>query len=170
MYILNVIKRDRMHLEFIKLTQVNPSDIVELNNHPAVLRQMPLGSPDFTIEKSQSWAKEKDAQWNIYGYGPWAFRVDGVFAGWGGLQKEDDDADLALVLHPNYWGMGKTIYQEIIRRAFNEMHLESITILLPLSRKIIKVLLRYGFRPDGSVSFDGIEFQRFRLFANNAKL
>jgi hypothetical protein len=56
-----------MHLEFIKLTQVNPSDIVELNNHSAVLRQMPLGSPDFTIEKSQAWAKEKDAQWDISG-------------------------------------------------------------------------------------------------------
>jgi RimJ/RimL family protein N-acetyltransferase len=67
-----------------------------------------------------------------HGYGPWAFLVDNKFAGWGGLQYENGDADLALVLHPQYWGFGKKIFNQIIRRAFNEMGMESITILLPL--------------------------------------
>lgn len=35
------------------------------------------------------------------------FFVDGQFAGWGGLQQEDGDADLALVLHPDYWGLAE---------------------------------------------------------------
>lgn len=155
-----------MHLEFKKLSQIEPSHIVELNNHPAVLRQMPLGSPNFDIEKSILWAKDKDSQWDDNGYGPWAFVIDGVFAGWGGLQKEGDDADLALVLHPNYWGVGKIIYTEIIRRAFDEMNIESITILLPHSRKVTKTVSRYGFKPDGDVCFGDISFQRFRLFAD----
>lgn len=153
-----------MQLEFKKLTEIEPSKIVELNNHPEVLRHMPLGSPDFNIEKSLAWAKEKDSQWDIHGYGPWAFVVDGEFVGWGGLQKEDDDADLALVLHPKYWGIGKMIYKEIIRRAFDEMNLESVTILLPVSRAA-KAVSRYGFQSDGTSMCDGICFQRFRLFA-----
>ncbi|MEM7838104.1 hypothetical protein Q4Q94_12045 [Morganella morganii] len=51
-----------MHLEFKRLTQIEPADITALNNHPKVLQQMPLGSPDFDDEKSRSWAEEKDAQ------------------------------------------------------------------------------------------------------------
>lgn len=61
--------------------------------------------------------------------------VDQEFVGWGGLQHEAGEADLALVLHPKYWGSGKVIYQEIINRAFTTMGLSSITILLPPSRK-----------------------------------
>lgn len=57
--------------------------------------------------------------------------LDGKFVGWGGLQDENGDADLALVLHPDYWGLGKHIYNEIVDRAFNPMGFESITILLP---------------------------------------
>ncbi|AUR31462.1 GNAT family N-acetyltransferase [Morganella morganii] len=156
-----------MHLEFKRLTQIEPADITALNNHPKVLQQMPLGSPDFDDEKSRNWAEEKDAQWEINGYGPWAFVIDDVFAGWGGLQKEDDDADLALVLHPDFWGTGKIICDEIIRHAFDEMHLTSITILLPLSRKVSRFITRYGFQPDGSVNYDGVDFRRFRLFSDH---
>lgn len=156
-----------MHLEFKRLTQIEPADITALNNHPKVLQQMPLGSPDFDDEKSCSWAKEKDAQWEINGYGPWAFVIDDIFAGWGGLQKEGDDADLALVLHPDFWGTGKIICDEIIRHAFDEMHLTSITILLPLSRKVSRFITRYGFQPDGSVNYDGVDFRRFRLFSDH---
>ncbi|WP_253280766.1 hypothetical protein [Morganella sp. EGD-HP17] len=73
-----------MQLEFKRLTQIKPADITALNNHPKVLQQMPLGSPDFDDGKSRNWAEEKDAQWEINGYGPWAFVIDDVFAGWGG--------------------------------------------------------------------------------------
>lgn len=156
-----------MHLEFKRLTQIKPADITALNNHPNVLQQMPLGSPDFDDEKSRCWAKEKDAQWDINGYGPWAFVIDDIFAGWGGLQKEGDDADLALVLHPDFWGTGKIICDEIIRRAFDEMHLTSITILLPLSRNVSRFITRYGFQPDGSVNYNGVDFRRYRLFSDH---
>lgn len=158
-----------MTLEFIKLTQVNTDDIIALNNHPDVLRHMPLGRPDFNHQKCLEWVAQKDAQWEQHGYGPWAFMIDGNFAGWGGLQYEEGDADLALVLHPDYWGSGKAIYDEIVRRAFSEMKLESITILLPLSRVKIKTILRLGFHPDGEMMFNNICFRRFRLFAKVKK-
>ncbi len=160
--------KNKMHLEFKRLTQVSLDSIIELNNHPLVLRQMPLGSPDFDREKCQMWVTQKDSQWEMFGYGPWAFMIDGRFAGWGGLQYEDGDADLALVLHPNYWGTGKIICDRIIQQAFTEMHLESITILLPLTRSANKAISRYGFQPDGEVIFDEVKFRRFRLFANHA--
>ncbi len=39
-----------MTLAFIRLTQVNTDDIIAFNNHPDVLRHMPLGRPDFNRE------------------------------------------------------------------------------------------------------------------------
>ena len=154
-----------MTLEFKRLTEVDLIDIISLNNNPDVLRQMPLGSADFDLAKAKEWVRQKDAQWQQYGSGPWAFLIDQKFAGWGGLQYENGDADLALVLHPDFWGDGKAIYLEIAKRAFISMGLESITILLPPSRTRIKGIFRLGFQPDGEVDIEGARFQRFRLHA-----
>jgi len=80
---------------------------------------------------------------------------------------EAGEADLALVLYPKYWGSGRTIYQEIINRAFTSMCLTSITILLPPSRKRIRGIFRLGFKEDGEFNVDGVHFLRFRLCATS---
>ena len=156
-----------MILEFKRLTEVDLADIISLNNNPDVLRQMPLGSANFDLSKAKEWVQQKDAQWQQYGYGLWAFLINQKFAGWGGLQYEKGDADLALVLHPDFWGSGKVIYHEIVKRAFTSLRLESITILLPSSRTRIKGIFRLGFQPDGELNIEGARFLRFRLHAPN---
>ena len=70
-----------------------------------------------------------------------------------------------MVLHPDYWGTGRVIYEEIIRRAFEEMGFESVTILLPPTRTHLKGILRLGFLPDGEVEIQGERFARFMLNA-----
>ncbi|KDO00863.1 GNAT family N-acetyltransferase [Pseudomonas donghuensis] len=155
-----------MDLQFKRLSEISSADIIELNNNPDVLRHMPLGRPDFDEAKCSAWVAEKESQWLLNGYGPWAFWVNQKFAGWGGLQQEQGDADLALVLHPDYWGLGKAIFDEIVRRAFQEMGLGSVTVLLAPSRTRIKGILRIGFRRDGEVEVDGIRFARYRLLAS----
>jgi [ribosomal protein S5]-alanine N-acetyltransferase len=154
-----------MPLEFKRLTEVNSADLIALNNHPLVRRQMPLASGHFGAAECKAWLAGKEALWQKHGYGPWAFLLDGKFVGWGGLQYEDGDADLGLVLHPDHWGLGKAIYDEIIARAFGEMELKSVTILLPPSRKRIKGIFRLGFRFDGETSLNGERFLRYRLNA-----
>ena len=156
-----------MILKFKRLTEIDLIDIISLNNNPDVLRQMPLGSANFDLSKAKEWVQQKDAQWQQYGYGPWAFLINQKFAGWGGLQYEKGDADLALVLHPDFWGSGKVIYHEIVKRAFTTLRQESITILLPSSRTRIKGIFRLGFQPDGELNIEGARFLRFRLHAPN---
>ncbi len=112
-----------MHLEFIRMSKVDNAEYIALHMNPLVRRQMPLTDDNFGEKECQEWVTDKEKQWDEHGYGPWAFVIDGKFAGWGGLQYEGGDADLGLVLHPDYWGMGKTIYEEIIKRAFGEMNL-----------------------------------------------
>jgi len=128
---------------------------------------MPLTSENFSEADCDEFIAAKESLWADHGYGPWAFVVDGQFAGWGGLQYENGDADLGLVLHPDYWGIGKTLYDEIIKRAFGEMGFESVMILFPPTRTRIKGILRLGFQLDGEVELYGERFIRYRLYAPN---
>jgi ribosomal-protein-alanine N-acetyltransferase len=150
-------------IEFKRLSDINPSGIIELNNHPLVRKHMPLAKSTFDEAACKEFLETKDKLWREHGYGPWAFVVDGKFIGWGGLQYEEGDADLALVLHPAHWGMGKAIYDLIIERAFGAMGFESITALFPPSRTRLKVMQRLGFKPDGELKIEDERFIRFRL-------
>jgi ribosomal-protein-alanine N-acetyltransferase len=154
-----------MKLEFVRISEIEPSVYVALHANPLVRRQMPLTEDNFDLEACKEWMKGKEKLWEEHGYGPWAFLIDGKFAGWGGLQPEEGDADLGLVLHPDFWGSGKMIYEEIIRRAFGEMGFDSVTILLPPTRTRVKGILRLGFQPDGETEISGECFLRYRLRA-----
>lgn len=155
--------RTNMTIEFKRLTEIEKSEIIELMNHPLVRRQMPLTSDNFDESDCEAFIAAKERLWTDHGYGPWAFVVEDQFVGWGGLQPENGEADLGLVLHPRHWGLGKVLYDEIIERAFGEMEFETVTVLLPPTRQRIKGLLRLGFREDGELEVGGERFIRYRL-------
>lgn len=152
-----------MHIEFKRLTDVNKTDIIDLMNNELVRRQMPLLKGDFSESDCDKFIHTKEELWEKFGYGPWAFVVDGRFVGWGGVQPENGDADLGLVLHPDYWGIGITLYKKIIDKAFNGMGLKSVTILFPPTRTRINGILRLGFKKDGEFRIGNEQFIRYRL-------
>jgi len=159
-----------LQIEFTRLSDIDPAEIVALHAHPLVRRHMPLADDHFGDAECRAWVRGKESQWQEHGYGPWAFVLDGEFAGWGGLQCEGGDADLGLVLHPRYWGTGKAIYDEIIRRAFAEMAFESVTVLLPPSRTRVRAMLRLGFQLDGEVELARQRFIRYRLYKRSRRV
>lgn len=152
-----------MNIEFTRLAEIPKSEIISLLNHPLVRRHMPLAKNTFDDAAYDAFIADKDQLWVEHGYGPWAFIVNGKFVGWGGLQYEEGDADLALVLHPDHWGLGKPIYKRIIQQAFGPMGFKSITVLLPPSRTRLKGLAKLGFQPDGELIIKDERFLRFRL-------
>ncbi|PHM53528.1 hypothetical protein [Xenorhabdus hominickii] len=95
-----------MNLEFKHLAQISLDDIIELNNHPEVLRLMPLGSPNFDRIICKKWVIQKEAQWIQHGYGPWAFVIDSKFAGWG-------DSSLKKVTQIWLWCFIPTIGEQV---------------------------------------------------------
>ncbi len=151
-----------MKIEFVQLAEIDKAAVIELLNHPLVRRHMPL-STDFNETSYDQFIAEKQRLWKEHGYGPWGILVDGKFVGWGGFQWEQGDADLALVLHPNHWGLGKWIVRRMITTAFVDMGFETITILLPPSRTRIKGVLKLHFKPDGEMWIKGEKFLRYRL-------
>ena len=164
----NIHKQEiNMHLEFKRMSEVDCAEYIALILNPLVRRQMPLTDDNSGQKECQDWIAGKEKQWEEHGYGPWAFIIDGIFVGWGGLQYENGEADLGIVLHPDYWGTGKIIYDEIIKRAFGEMKLESVIILFPPTRTRIKGILKLGFQVDGGVEIEGEQFIRYRLLRSN---
>ncbi len=155
-------------IEFRRLDEVNKEELIDLMNNPLVRRQLPLAKDVFDDKAYQKFIQIKNNLWKEHGYGPWAFFINKKFVGWGGLQYEEGGPDLALILHPKYWGTGKIIYKQIIRKAFDEMDFEFITVLLPISRKHDKALLGLHFKPDGEVLLENERFIRFRLSVNDA--
>jgi hypothetical protein len=152
-----------MTIEFKRLPEIEKSEIIDLMNNELIRKQMPLFTGDFDNRICEKFIASKELLWTEHGYGPWAFIINDKFAGWGGLQPENGEADLALVLHPNYWGKGKYIYKKIIEQAFGVMELKSITILFPPSRTRVQELLRLGFKKEENFKIDGIEFIKYRL-------
>ncbi|MFZ0564796.1 MAG: GNAT family N-acetyltransferase [Chlamydiales bacterium] len=118
-----------MNIELKRLNEVDKSEIIELMNHPLVLKHMPLATGNFGEEDYKKFIVAKDRLWKENGYGPWAFFLNETFIGWGGLQPADEDVEVAIVLHPSYWGMGKKIYEMIIKYAFQTLKLQSVIIL-----------------------------------------
>ncbi|MEL6809970.1 MAG: GNAT family N-acetyltransferase [Bacteroidota bacterium] len=157
-----------MHIEFKRLPEIEKSDLIELMNNPLVRRQMPLLNGNFTETACEKFIADKEQLWKDHGYGPWAFIVEHRFAGWGGLQPEDGEADLALVLHPDFWGIGKVLYKKIIHRAFSEIGLDSVIVLFPPSRTRIQGFLRLGFKKDKELKIGNETFIRYRLMKPNA--
>ncbi len=150
-------------IKFVHLFEVKEQQIIDLMNNEAVGKQLPLLSGGFSAEACCTFLAAKKRLWDEYGFGPWAFLINGAFAGWGGLQPEHGEADFALVLHPKFWGWGRRVFNKVKDQAFNEMNLDSITILLPSSRANSKAVTRLGFTEDGQVTVDHEVFMKFRL-------
>jgi len=150
-------------IKLVHLFEIKEEQIIDLMNNRIVSKQLPLLSEGFSSEDCRTFLKKKKQLWDEHGFGPWAFLIKEEFAGWGGLQPENGDADFALILHPKFWGWGRKIFNKVKDRAFNQMNLNSITILLPPSRPNSRAITRLGFINDGQLTIDSELFLRFRL-------
>lgn len=136
--------------------------MVRLLNEPRNAKHLPL-STEFSAATAADWINGKDGQWNAHGYGPWAVLLNGEFAGWGGFQHEENGADFALVLSPEHWGHGAAITGAALDRGFGELGLDEVLIALPRTRNPTRAVARFGFVPDGEVTYGGAVFRQYRL-------
>ncbi|MCB1955307.1 MAG: GNAT family N-acetyltransferase [Rhodocyclaceae bacterium] len=154
-----------MAIDLVGLESVAPEAIVALHADPQVRRHLPLATDDFDLAACREWIIHKRALWDRHGYGPWAILVDGAFAGWGGLQPEGGEPDLALVLSPRHWGQGPAIVRHMLHWAFECRRLPAVTALLPLSRVRQGGMQRLGFEACGQYQLGAARFVRYRLRA-----
>lgn len=159
-----------MHIEKKRLKLVDKNLIIKLLNDPLIKRHMPLSAESFDEKNYQEFIASKEAIWEKFGFGPCAYFVNNEFIGWGGIQPDEEDFELALVLAPAYWGYGRQLYNDLIHQAFVELNLDSVTILFPPSRTRIKWILKAGFVEEDRLDIDGECFIRFRLVNPKSKV
>jgi|TARA_Y100001970_G_scaffold53322_1_gene67454 hypothetical protein len=152
-------------ITFVHLSEMYEKQLIDLMNNPLVGKHLPLLEGAFSEENCREFLRSKKQLWEEYGIGPWIVLVNNNFAGWGGLQPENGEIDFALVLHPDFWGYGRKVFDKIKNIAFVDWKLESITALLPIDRPNSKAITRFGFVEDGNYLIGGQQFVRFRLSA-----
>ena len=150
-------------IALVRLTEVPLEAVAALLNDVRSHRHLPLATGPLSVEQVAAWVRDKDAQWDDAGYGPWAITVDGRLVGWGGFQREDSGADFALVLHHADWGLGTRLYPLMLERGFTDFGFDAVTIALPFTRNATPALTRVGFRPDGEVTYGSTSFRQYRL-------
>ncbi|MFM7189071.1 MAG: GNAT family N-acetyltransferase [Armatimonadota bacterium] len=140
--------------------------VIAQMNDVGVRRHLPLATGVFDDAAYEGFISGKEALWREYGYGPWAFFIDDHYAGWGGLQPEDGEAELAPVLCPWAFGNGRMIAESVIDWGFRECSLSRILIYLPESRFVERYLHRKSCIRKDCVTFEGIVFTRHCLYSD----
>lgn len=158
-----------MGLSLHPFSDVPIAQWMTLLNHPDVVCHMPLADASWNEETVAAWIRGKDSQWIENGYGPLAIRIDHDFAGWGGFQREDGQADFALVLFPRHWGRGGQIFHHFMRRR-KGLGIETVSILLPPSRLRTRGLRRLGLDYVGDVEHAGQRFLKFQTTGQSLKI
>lgn len=152
-----------MDIAFRRLSDIPLDDITAHMSDPRVAAHMPLLSGDWSDRKSAELVAAKEETWRRDGLGHWAFVVDGVYAGWGGFQREGEEWDFGLVLRPDRFGLGPRIARACLDAAARDPRIPFVTFLLPPSRNHIAALARLGAREVDGVEYGGAAFRKFRL-------
>jgi hypothetical protein len=150
-------------ITFTRLTTIDPGQIIAHMSDPRVAEHMPLLTGDWTETTVTKFVSTKEECWHRDGLGHWAILVNGEYAGWGGFQKEGEEWDLGLVLHPNTFGLGPRIVKKAVDFAIADERIPFVTFLLPPSRKNRGALHRLGAKFIGEIQYDGLVFLKYRL-------
>lgn len=153
-----------MEIEFVRLSAVPVEQILAHMSDARLAAHMPLlRGMHWDRQVAEGFVAAKEAAWARDGLGVWAILQDGHYVGWGGFQREGDDWDYALVLRPEAFGLGLRVTKQALAWARAVGRLESVTFLLPPSRRHLGALARMGAEAEGEVSYAGARFLKFRL-------
>lgn len=150
-------------LTFARLPEIPLAALVAHMNDPRVARHLPLLDFSFDHDAAVAFVAAKEERWRLDGLGHGAFMIDGVYAGWGGFQKECGDWDLGLVLTSDHFGAGPRILRRLLEIARADARIPSVTFLLAPSRRNIRGLARLGAVALGETCYGDASFLKFRL-------
>lgn len=153
----------RPEIIFVRLTEIPLGDIAAHMSDPRVTEHLPLATFEWTRDAAKNFVAMKEDCWRRDGLGHWGIMADGVYAGWGGFQKEGDEWDFGLVLKPPAFGLGAAIAKKALDFARADPRIPYVTFLLAPSRRNLGALARLGAVDIGEIDYDGARFRKFRL-------
>lgn len=100
-------------LEYVKFEEIEPIDFLPLLNKQTT-REHLIDHELFDTEKVKEWMRNKISVSASQGCRVRAITVDKQLAGWCGIQLEEGKYEIAIVVDDNYWGLGKSVFREIM--------------------------------------------------------
>ena len=84
----------------------------------------------FDISSLKTWMDSKQGEDKQHGCRIRAVIINGDLAGWCGIQKEEEQYELAVVLAPDFWGCGIAVFKTLMHWASTFGHKEVLMHLL----------------------------------------
>lgn len=126
------------NIEYVKLTEINPDEFISLLNKQKI-REHLIEHELFDESRVKQWLESKIEVDLIQGCKVRAIVIDKQLAGWCGIQNENKNYEIAVVIDEDYWGLGRIIFRDIMVWA-KELGHKTIYIHLLYTRPEYKYL------------------------------
>lgn len=100
-------------LEYVRLSEINSDDFIYLLNKQKI-REHLINHELFNLDTVELWIKDKIKVDSIRGCKVRAIISNNHLAGWCGIQLENEQYEVAIVIDDKHWGIGKAVFQEIM--------------------------------------------------------
>lgn len=149
-------------IEFLDLDKPSHEQWLELLNNKRIKKHMPLAENTVDLNWVLGWLrhkKELSAKSLFPIYSIW---INSGFAGWAGIQPDDDDFELSIVLKPEYWGYGRNITKRLVDEFLSKETKRDLLVYLPISRGVEKIAAKLQLEKLEKFELLGKEFMKFR--------
>ena len=126
------------NIEYLSFKQVDPKKLMAVVNEDS-LRAHLISHPYFDIKSIQTWIEDKIEIDAMRGCRVRVVSIDGVIAGWCGIQPDNNGFEIAIVISQKFWGSGIAIFKTLMIWANELGHTEVLFHLLD-SRREYKAL------------------------------
>ncbi|WP_299946182.1 N-acetyltransferase [uncultured Microbulbifer sp.] len=100
-------------VKYLEFSEVDPSDFLSVLNRERVRKHL-IDHALFTTETLKLWMDSKIEIDSTAGCKVRAIILEGTLAGWCAIQLEGDKYAIAMVIDDQFWGLGKTVFQDVM--------------------------------------------------------
>ena len=100
------------NIRYEKMSDVNPDDFIPVLNAEEIRNHL-VSHDLFDSVTICEWVKEKTKCGDTPGCRVRAIIVDNKLAGWCGIQKDNENYEIAMVISKSHWGIGTSVFQDL---------------------------------------------------------
>lgn len=122
----------RAGIEYVKLNDIDPGDFIPILNDQKIRKHL-IEHDLFDVDTARSWVETKIETDSNEGCKVRAIVYEDRLVGWCGIQFEDGEYGMAIIIDQQFWGLGKVVFHDLMRWAKDLGH-DEIFIHLRHSR------------------------------------
>jgi len=100
-------------MEYVEFDKIEPTEFLPLLNKKTT-REHLIEHTQFDIDTVKEWIQRKIEVNSSKACRVRAIVVDKQLAGWCGIQLEEGKYEIAIVIDDNHWGLGKSVFRDIM--------------------------------------------------------